>query len=253
MTLGRTKCIEKSRKREHTRTAIFRILRPYYDNSRSVGSWESYWTACGVPGIEDKYRKRGNGKFETSSYFLPRPNYLHMWSISGVETDIFYCWSSGFIKKTKHHRRDGHKLSISDGWICLEYCIQYPTFIGRKWNRCRLAPCTHVPCPATASPCNIWPLEQEFCPLLSVWTITTAMDDRNDIVTVCELLKHAYYACLIGQNSISGFRQTGIWFKDLQGLDISKIRETDWRSQYVSTETTESLLSKRYVISIADN
>lgn len=69
------------------------------------------------PGVEARYGKRPNGKYETTSDYLAKPNYLHMRTVAGVDTNIFYAWAKRFVEQTAVLREDGSKLLLSmDGY-----------------------------------------------------------------------------------------------------------------------------------------
>lgn len=63
-----------------------------------------------LPGLEAKYRKQKNGKYETPADFLPWPNYLFMRPVAGVDTNILLSWAKYFVKETKNLRFEGKKV-----------------------------------------------------------------------------------------------------------------------------------------------
>lgn len=52
-----------------------------------------------LTGKGERYRKRGNGKFEMCADVLSQPKYLCMWHVAGVDTDIFYSWGRNIVLK----------------------------------------------------------------------------------------------------------------------------------------------------------
>lgn len=91
ITLGRPKFILKWDERGNTRDVKFRgscdhvTLMPFVSAPGQI-----MMPLAVLPVVETKHRKRQNGKYETASDFLPKPNYLHVQSVSGVDTNIFY-------------------------------------------------------------------------------------------------------------------------------------------------------------------
>lgn len=57
-----------------------------------------------LTGLEGRYRKRSNGKYENPSNYLPRPNYLHIEAVAVVNTDIIYSRAKGSVKETQQFR-----------------------------------------------------------------------------------------------------------------------------------------------------
>lgn len=71
-----------------------------------------------IPGVEAKHLKQTYDKYETSSDFLTKHNYLHMRPIDGIDTSIF-SWAQGFLKETPHLRSGGKMiLLIMHGYAC---------------------------------------------------------------------------------------------------------------------------------------
>lgn len=64
------------------------------------------------PGVQARYRKRSNGKYETASNNIPKPNFLYMRLVSGVDTKIFYSLAHVFVKETEHLQPEGSKVLL---------------------------------------------------------------------------------------------------------------------------------------------
>lgn len=60
-----------------------------------------------LPIVDSKYHKRPNDKYGTASNFLPKPNYLHIQSVAGVDTKFFFSWSQEFVKETEPLQSEG--------------------------------------------------------------------------------------------------------------------------------------------------
>eukprot|EP00171_Calliarthron_tuberculosum_P022252 IDg22252t1 len=43
-----------------------------------------------LPGVLARFRRRGNGGWETPADFLPKPNHLHIREVAGMYSDLFY-------------------------------------------------------------------------------------------------------------------------------------------------------------------
>lgn len=69
------------------------------------------------PGIEAKYCKRGNGKYDKPADYLPKSNYLHIITVAGVYNDIFFSCATDFVVKPEYLRCDGGKpIHDMDGY-----------------------------------------------------------------------------------------------------------------------------------------
>lgn len=191
--------------------------------------------------MEEKYRKRFSGKYEIPYDFLHRPNYLHVRSVAGVDSNIFSKWALEFTTETEYLPRDGRNfLLIMDGYSC---------YIALKTLQLLCDNCiivaglpAHTSNVLQLSDVSVFsPLKEEFSRLLSLRTRTTTYDDRNDVFTICELLCDAYNVCVNAHNAIVGFRRTGLWSDHLQGVDIESILAKDFTFGSVSKECTQSI------------
>lgn len=90
MTVGRSKCVVHRGERGNTHELKFRetyddmILMPVVTLAGQIMK-----PLVVLPGFEVLYRKRPNGKYETASDYLPKPNYLLMIPVAGVEIHMF--------------------------------------------------------------------------------------------------------------------------------------------------------------------
>lgn len=253
MILGRSKSIVKSVTRGNNRDLKFRGTCDYVTLIPFVSAADQILTTIVVlPCVEDKYRRRPNGKHQIPSDILPRSNYLYMRPISGVDNNIFY-WAQGFLKETSHLIiSDGQKiLLIMDGYACH---VSFRTLSLRKENDILvaglLAHTSHVLQSLKIS--VFGPLKEDFVILLNMRTITTNNDERSVIFTICELLRNAYHAFFNPQNAIAVFFRIGIWSEDLQGVDIEKIRPTNLTPGTVLSECTDSIPSTGSVTAVFD-
>ena len=88
---------------------------------------------------------------------------------------------------------------------------------------------------------------------MNLHTVTSNNSDRNDIVTICELLCDSHRSCVNPHNAISGFKKTVIWSEDSQGVNMSFIRETDFTSGHISSKSTETLPLTRSVTAMVQS
>lgn len=101
MTLRQAKCIVKCDRRGNIKEIQFKgpcdhvTLMPLIFATGQIMTPLVFLT-----GVEARYRKRSYGKYETPSNYFPRPNYLHLRPVVGVETDILYSWAKVFVKET---------------------------------------------------------------------------------------------------------------------------------------------------------
>lgn len=252
MTIGRAKCIVKSGTRGNTRELKFRGSCDHVTLMPVVSAAGQVFTPLFVlPGKEARWRKRCNGKYETPSDFLPKPNLLFMRPIAGVDTNIFFEWAQHFIKETATLRAGGKILLVMDGFSAH---ISFRTLQLLADNGIVViglpAHTSHVLQPLDMS--VFGPLKERFRRLLSTRTVTTTNDARNDIFTVCELLRDAYHTVLIPRNVIAGFRVTGIWNEDTRSCDPNIIRAEDLTSSTVRPQCLEGLQTTRSVMSIVE-
>lgn len=89
MKLGRQKCVVENGRRANMRENHFRRSCAHVTLVTAVSASGQILTPLVVfLGKEAKYRNRGNGKFETPSDFLLKPEYLYMLPIAGVDASI---------------------------------------------------------------------------------------------------------------------------------------------------------------------
>lgn len=72
-----------------------------------------------LSGIEERYGKLLNGSYETAYEYLPKPNYLHMRPISGVNTNIFTLWRRYLLTKG----RPCVLMSLGWFWFWMGVCV----------------------------------------------------------------------------------------------------------------------------------
>lgn len=191
---------------------------------------QSYTPLVVLPGVQARYRRRTDGRYETPADFLPVPNYLFMREVAGVDTDIFYSWALNFVEETAHLRRNGRKLLlVYDGYAGH---LKYKVLSLLKTNGIIVAGL-----PAHTShalqPLDVGvfgPLKQAFRMYLSRRTVITRKDTRNDVFTICELLKKSYYDALTPVNIMKGFRRSGLWSEEKRGPDMDQIRSIEYTS-----------------------
>ena len=75
--------------------------------------------------------------------------------------------------------------------------------------------------------------------------MTSNKETRNDIFTVCELLKKAYLDAVSPSNIIKGFSRSGIWNNYMRGPDIDSIRPIEYTSQGNSLVLLSEVCSTR--------
>lgn len=89
MSLGRSKCVGKTGERGNTMEIKFRGTCDHVTLMSVISAAGQIFTSLVVlPWSEEKNRKRANDKYETHSDYLPKPNYLFMKPIAGVDTNI---------------------------------------------------------------------------------------------------------------------------------------------------------------------
>lgn len=74
------------------------------------------------------------------------------------------------------------------------------------------------------------PMKEAFKRPLSRRAVCTIYqgNTRNDVFTVCELLRMSYQECVIARNVVAGFRKSGIWSDVLNARDPAQISEADF-------------------------
>ena len=255
MTLGgRSKCIVQRGTRANTREPKFKGTCDHVTLMPVVSAAGQVYTPVVVlPGKEARYRKRPDGSFETPSRYLPTPNYLFMRPIAGVDSTIFHTWAEHFVQETAFLRRNGNALLlVLDGYASH---LTYKTLSLLKQNNIIVAGL-----PAHTSHA-LQPLDvgvfasckEQFKRLLSRRSITTTTDTRNDIFTVCELLKQAYHHSLTAGNIMGGFRRSGLWCPRLGGPDPEQIRGTDFTSSIVRPTILDTMPSTRSTTSMLES
>lgn len=242
MSFGRSKCLVQQGTRANTRELKWRGTCDHVTVMPVISAAGQVFTPLFVlPGAEARWRKRGNGTYETPSDFLPKPNYVFMRPIAGVDTNIFYNWAVNFVQESSFLRRDGRKLLlIMDGYACH---VAYRTLKMLGDNDIIVAGLpahtSHVLQPLDVG--VFGPLKEAFRQLLSHRTVTSGVDSRHDIFTVCEMLQKAFHTSVNASNAIAGFRRTGLWSASTRSVDPLTIREEDFTSSAVSDDFTARL------------
>lgn len=120
MKIGRAKFVVENGRRANTRENHFSGSCYHVPLMPVISALGPILTPLVVlHGKKEKYRNRWNSKFEKPSDFLPKPNYLYMRPISGVDKSIFVVWATNFCSETPFLRRGGKKiLMIFDGYGC---------------------------------------------------------------------------------------------------------------------------------------
>lgn len=193
-----------------------------------------------LPGVEPRWKKR-SGKFEIPADFLPKPKYLYMRKVAGVDTNIFENWAQQFVDETQSIRRGNKKiLIVMDGYSCH---ISFKTLSLFRENgivvACLPAHTSHVFQPLDVGVFSS--LKEEFRRLLGRRTVFSKHETSNDIFTISESLCKAYQKCVVAHNIIGGFDGSGLWGKDEKDVDPTKITEQHFNSYFLSEETVSAL------------
>lgn len=100
MKFGRANCLAQNGTRGNTLELRWRGTCDHVTVMPIISASGLIFTPLFVlPGSEARRRKRGNGKYETPSDFLPKPDYLFMQTVAVVNTNIFSEWAVHFVQE----------------------------------------------------------------------------------------------------------------------------------------------------------
>ena len=102
--------------------------------------------------------------------------------------------------------------------------------IQRQWHRRCQYSITYESCASKLGRQCFQSLENAFRSALNRRTIVVQTSTRNDIYTLCELLKLSYYESVTPLSIIAGFRVAGLWVPEKHGPDQSKVRAQSYTS-----------------------
>ncbi len=216
------------------------------------GAGQVFTPAVVLPGVEAKYRKLRGGGFQTPANFLPESNYLFYRKIAGMDGELFYSWALNFTEETAFLRRGGQKLLlVFDGYAGH---LTFRTLNHLKTNGIIVAGLpahtSHVLQPLDVG--VFGPLKEKFRQQLCARSVTSATNGRNDIYTVCELLRRAYHQTVTAANIIAGFQRSGLWVQSAQGPDPTKIRSEDFTSSAIRQSVIEQMPATRSRATLQD-
>lgn len=96
--LGRSKCEIASGTRGNTRELKSRVSCNRVTNMPVISPAGQVLTPLVVPsGVEAKWRKRSDGKFESPADFLLELNFLNMSAVASVDSNSFFNWVIKFV------------------------------------------------------------------------------------------------------------------------------------------------------------
>lgn len=254
MTLGRSKFFVPKGRRGNSIESKFRGSCDHVTMMPVISAAGQILTPLFVlPRVEERYRKRSDGKWELPTHFLPQPKLVYMNPVAGVDSNIFFSWAKQFVDETKFLRRENKKiLLIMDGYACH---ITYKTLSLLRDNGIVVfglpAHKSHVLQPLDVG--FFGPLKEKLEQLLINRSITSKNETRSDIFTISELLRDAYHLTVNSSNSIAGFAKTGIWNSGMRECDPSVIKESKLTSGSVNSNTIEQLNQTRSLVSIFEN
>lgn len=165
---------------------------------------QAYIPAVILPGEEPKYQGRPNGRIVTPADFLPRPNYLFMRPIAGMDRN---CSLSGqeLHQRDCPPRCDGqHLLQVYDVYGSH---MTYRTLKVLQENNITVAALPAHSSHALQPLDNgvFGPLKDPFRNFLNRRTVTTTKDTKNDVFTIYELIALANSQAVTSVNISIGF------------------------------------------------
>lgn len=187
------------------------------------------WTPAFVlPGVLARYRRRQDGRWETPSDFLPKPNYLYQREVAGMDSDIFYSWAKAFVEETALLRTDGkYMLLVYDGYA--SHCTYRTLKLFQENNIVVVSLPAHTSHALQPLDVGVFsPLKNAFRSALNRRVVVAKRTTRNDIFTICELLQRAFHQAVTPSNIIAGFRGTGLWVQEQRGPHQSHIKPSQY-------------------------
>lgn len=187
-----------------------------------------------LPGSEARCRKQSDGKYETTFGYPPKPNYLSMRPVAGIDTNIFYQWAFNFVQESSFFRIDGRKhLLIMDGYACHVLFRTIKLLKNRNTVISDLPTLTSL----VLKPLNVGSFgtfKEAFRQQLSLRTIRTKVGTTNDKFTFCEVLVYAFQTLVTGTNAIGGFQKIISWSQSFCSVDAMMIKEKEFISSAVT-------------------
>lgn len=181
-----------------------------------------------LPGVMARFRRREGGRWETPADFLPQPNILFMREVAGIDSDLFYAWANNFIEETASIRQGGKKiLLVYDGYA--SHCSYRVLKLFRENDIVVASLPAHTSHALQPLDVGVFsPLKLAFRNHLNRRVVVSNRRSRNDIFTLCELLKNAFHEGVTASNIIGGFRGSGLWCDEKRGPDQSRISPTSY-------------------------